>query len=64
MGEPPLVSIPYIDNELDKNKSQRVWRVSAVVFLIVGLLFVLFVHFFLMPLNVLYFVVLNMLGLG
>ena len=64
MGEPPLVSIPYIDNELDKNKSQRVWRVSAAVFLIVGLLFVLFVHFFLMPLNVLYFVVLNMLGLG
>lgn len=64
MGEPPLVSIPYIDNELDKNKSQKVWRVSAAVFLIVGLLFVLFVHFFLMPLNVLYFVVLNMLGLG
>lgn len=64
MGEPPLVSIPYIDNELDKKKTQRVWRVSAAVFLLVGLLFVFFVHFFVTPLNVLYFVVLNMLGLG
>ena len=64
MGEPPLVTIPYIENELDIKKGQKSWRRSRLVAILVGIVILLCLHFFYMPLNVLYFVILNRLGLS
>ena len=64
MGEPPLVSIPFIHNEPDKDQKRKAWRIAAGGCVVAGLLFIVLVHFLVIPLNVLYFVVLNRLGLG
>ena len=64
MGEPPLVSIPFIHNEPDKDQKSKAWRIAAGGCVVAGLLCIVLVHFFVIPLNVLYFVVLNRLGLG
>ena len=62
MGEPPLVTIPYIENEQDAKKTQKSWRLSRLSAIVVGILLLLCLHFFYTPLNVLYFVILNKLG--
>ncbi len=64
MGEPPLVTIPYIANELDMAKKQSSSRRSLLAAATVGVVLVLCVHFFYLPLNILYFVILNKLGLS
>jgi succinoglycan biosynthesis transport protein ExoP len=64
MGEAPLVVIPYIENTDDLQRHRRVWRVSLAAGLTGGVLFVLYLHFFFKPLDVLYFVILNNLGLS
>jgi hypothetical protein len=64
MGEAPLVVIPYIDNDTDIMQHRRTWKVALAVALSAGLLFVFYLHFFFKPLDVLYFVILNKLGLG
>ena len=62
MGEPPLVAIPYIENEWDDKKKQKSWRLSRLSAIVVGIVLLLCLHFFYTPLNVLYFVILNKLG--
>jgi polysaccharide biosynthesis transport protein len=62
MGEPPLVTIPYIENEWDAKKTQKSWRLSRLSAIVVGIVLLLCLHFFYMPFNVLYFVILNKLG--
>jgi succinoglycan biosynthesis transport protein ExoP len=62
MGEPPLVTIPYIENELDAKKTQKSWRLSRLSAIVAGIVLLLCLHFFYTPLNVLYFVILNKLG--
>jgi succinoglycan biosynthesis transport protein ExoP len=63
MGSPPLVSIPYITNVFDIKKSQRDWQIylTVAVATVIGL--AIYLHFFFKPLDVLYYVVLNKLGL-
>ena len=62
MGEPPLVTIPYIENEQDAKETQKSWRLSRLSAIVVGIVLLLYLHFFYTPLNVLYFVILNKLG--
>ena len=62
MGEPPLVAIPYIENEWDAKKKQKSWRLSRLSAIVVGIVLLLCLHFFYTPLNILYFVILNKLG--
>lgn len=62
MGEPPLVAIPYIENEWDTNKTQKSRRLRRLSAIVVGIVLLPCLHFFYMPLNVLYFVILNRLG--
>lgn len=64
MGEAPLVAIPYIDNDADVLQARRTWQVSLGGAMAAGLLLVLYVHFFFKPLDVLFFVILNKLGLN
>lgn len=63
-GEAPLVVIQYINNDDDILRQQRARKISLIVALAAGLLFVLYLHFFYKPLDVLYFVIMNKLGLG
>ena len=62
MGEPPLVAIPYIENKWDAKKKQKSWRLSRLSAIVVGIVLLLYLHFFYTPLNILYFVILNKLG--
>jgi hypothetical protein len=62
MGEPPLVAIPYIENERDAKKKQKSWQLSRLAVIVAGILLLLYLHFFYVPLNILYFVILNKLG--
>lgn len=63
MGSPPLVSIPYITNVFDIKKSQRGWQISLTVAVATVIGLAIYLHFFFKPLDVLYYVVLNKLGL-
>ncbi|MDG2047833.1 MAG: Wzz/FepE/Etk N-terminal domain-containing protein [Halioglobus sp.] len=62
MGEPPLVTIPYIENELDATKDQKSRRLQWLTMAVGGIVILACIHFFYMPLNVLYFVIFNKLG--
>ena len=64
MGEPPLVTIPYIENGLDVTTSQKSWRLRLLAVVLGSIVVLLCVHFFYAPLNILYFVILNKLGLS
>lgn len=64
MGEPPLVTIPYIENESDVTRDHKGRRLQLVTIALAGIVIVMCIHFFYMPLNVLYFVILNKLGLS
>jgi uncharacterized protein involved in exopolysaccharide biosynthesis len=63
-GEQPLVVIPYITNAEDiANKKKR--RIKILSFLIAGLIFaVIFFHFVIMPLDVLWYVLFRKAGLS
>lgn len=63
-GEQPLVVVPYIDNAGDIAGRRRALTVSGGAVLMGGLAFVLYLHFFFKPLDVLFFVVMNRLGMG
>lgn len=64
LGEAPLVVIPYLDNDDDILHNRRAWQISLGAALAAGLLFIVYLHFFFKPLDVLFFVALNKLGLG
>lgn len=64
MGVPPLVAIPYIENDEDLELRRKKLRNVIVSSVVVAFAFIIFVHFFFKPLDVLYFVILNKLGLS
>lgn len=64
MGEAPLVVIQYINNDDDILRQQRAWKISVIAALAAFLLLVLYIHFFYKPLDVVYFVIINKLGLS
>jgi succinoglycan biosynthesis transport protein ExoP len=64
MGEAPLVVIGYIDNNDDVMRQQRAWKIGLGGALAAGLLFMLYLHHFYKPLDVLYFIAMSSLGLG
>ncbi len=63
-GAPPMIVLPYFENDDDINKKQKIGRgilYSIIVGLLIGI--VLF-NMFIMPLDVLWYVVLRKLGLS
>lgn len=64
IGEPVMAVIPYLETEADKqlNKQRTKWAVGALVGLVV--LLVVYIHFLIKPLDVIWFVVLQRLGLS
>jgi uncharacterized protein involved in exopolysaccharide biosynthesis len=54
IGEPALVVIPYIDNDLDAFKRQRALKICLAIALAVGLIFALYLYFSFAPLDELY----------
>jgi uncharacterized protein involved in exopolysaccharide biosynthesis len=63
-GEPPLVTIPYIEVEAEKEQ-QHVYKSYLVKGVIVAVvLTVVLFHFAILPLDVLWFVVMRRLGIG
>lgn len=64
MGEAPLVSIPYINNTADIEKRRRAWQIYLSLAVATGIGLAIYLHFFFKPLDVLYFVILNKLGLS
>jgi hypothetical protein len=63
-GETPLVVVPYIDNAEDVGARHRAMTLVAGSAVLAGLAFVLYLHFFYRPLDVLFFVILNKLGMS
>lgn len=63
-GQAPLVVIPYIENSDDLERNKSTIKFSFIAAISLGILFVFYLHFFFKPLDVLFFVILNKLGLG
>ncbi len=62
-GEPPLITIPYIEVEAEREKRVVVRRRVILAVLIAGASSVVMFHFLIMPLDVLWFVVMRRLGI-
>lgn len=63
-GVPPLITIPYIEVEAEKEKQEQYVGLAIRVGLVALVLVVILFHFFIKPLDVLWFVVLRRLGIG
>jgi len=61
-GEPPLISIPYIEVAAEREKKVALRRRLIVAGIIAGISSVVIFHFLIMPLDVLWFVVMRRLG--
>ncbi len=62
-GEPPLITIPYIEVEAEREQKVAIRRRLIAGVLIAGLSSVVIFHFLIMPLDVLWYVVLRRLGM-
>lgn len=63
-GEPPLITIPYIEVEEEKEKRADLLRKLIIAGAIAAVLVVILFHFLVMPLDVLWFVGMRRLGIG
>ncbi len=63
-GVPPLITIPYIEVEAEKDKQEQYVGLAIKIGLVALVLVVILFHFFIKPLDVLWFVVLRRLGIG
>lgn len=63
-GEPPLVTIPYIEIEAEKENQEALKKIVIKVGLVAMVLFIILFHFFIKPLDVLWFIVMRRLGIG
>ncbi len=63
-GVPPLITIPYIEVEAEKEKQEQYVGLAIKIGLVALVLVVILFHFFIKPLDVLWFVVLRRLGIG
>ncbi len=62
IGEPPLITIPYIEVEAERKKKVAIRRRFIVAVLIAGISSIVIFHFLIMPLDVLWYVVMRRLG--
>jgi len=63
LGISPLATIPYILTERDHASQRRQRRLILVMLLVLALVLVLVIHFFIMPLDIIWFSVLRRLGI-
>jgi uncharacterized protein involved in exopolysaccharide biosynthesis len=63
-GEPPLITIPYIEIEAEKEKQAKYKQLAIKIGLAAVVVFVMLFHFFIKPLDVLWFIVMRRLGIG
>ncbi len=63
-GAPPLVVIPYLVNKEDEERSKRKLKALTIGVVTLGIATLTYVHFLYQPLDVLWFVILNRMGLG
>ncbi|MBK7522598.1 MAG: lipopolysaccharide biosynthesis protein [Gammaproteobacteria bacterium] len=61
-GTPPFVVIPYLDNSADTLSRAKTKRQALIASGAAALIFILYVHFFYKPLDVLWFVIIGKLG--
>jgi polysaccharide biosynthesis transport protein len=61
-GEPPLITIPYIEVEAERAKKVAIRRRLILAVLVAGVSAVALFHFLVMPLDVLWFVLMRRLG--
>lgn len=64
MGIAPLVAIPYIENDSDLDEKRKLKKLYLILTVSFVIMLVTFIHFFYRPLDVLFFMVLNKLGLS
>lgn len=63
-GEPPLITIPYIEIEAEKEKQEQYKKLAIKIGLVAVVLIIILFHFFIKPLDVLWFIVMRRLGIG
>lgn len=63
-GEPPLISVPYIEIESEKYKQEQYKKLAIKIGLAAIVVIIIIFHFFIKPLDVLWFVVMRRLGMG
>lgn len=63
-GEPPLVTIPYIEVEAEKEQQEALKKLLIKGGIVAAVLIVILFHFFIKPLDVLWFIVMRRLGMG
>jgi uncharacterized protein involved in exopolysaccharide biosynthesis len=63
-GEPPLITIPYIEIEAEKEKQDLYKKLAIKIGLVAIVLAIILFHFFIKPLDVLWYVVMRRLGMG
>jgi uncharacterized protein involved in exopolysaccharide biosynthesis len=62
-GVPPLITVPYIEVDAEEEKRTALTRKSLIVGSVVVAVAVILFHFFIMPLDVLWYVVMRRLGI-
>ncbi len=62
VGSPPLVVIPYLNNSQDFERRSRQIKRLLIAVAVTGLVFVIYMHFFVKPLDVIFFMILNKLA--
>lgn len=63
-GEPPLITIPYIEIAEERDKQEQYKKLAIKIGLAVIVVFIILFHFFIKPLDVLWFIVMRRLGIG
>ncbi len=64
MGEPPLVVIPYISNDVDIRQGHQAIKHGMIAAASATILFLLYLHFLFQPLDAIFFALLKKLGLS
>lgn len=63
-GSPPLITVPYIEIDAEKEKQEKYKKLAIKIGLVAVVLIIILFHFFIKPLDVLWFVVMRRLGIG
>jgi uncharacterized protein involved in exopolysaccharide biosynthesis len=63
-GEPPLITVPYIEIEAEKEKLYQYKKLAIKIGIVAVLLIIILFHFLIKPLDVVWFIVMRRLGIG
>ncbi len=63
-GQPPLITVPYIEVEAEKEKREEFKKLAIKIGLAAIVLVIILFHFFIKPLDVVWFIVMRRLGMG